>query len=103
MGKDRSIVTQLFAFNIGLEAGQIIIVGIFLFWSLILVDVFTVNRRDWKLVISSIIAGMVISVGGLTESVAKQSCASLLQLVKQAKGSTRISELGNSESFISWV
>ena len=52
---------------------------------------------------SPIIAGMVISVGGLTESVAKQSCASLLQLVKQAKGSKRISELGNSESFVSFL
>jgi hypothetical protein len=60
LGQDRSIVTQLFAFNIGLEAGQIIIVGIFLFLGLILVDLFTVNRRDWKLVISSIIAGMAL-------------------------------------------
>ncbi len=60
LGKDRSIITQLFAFNIGLEAGQIIIVGIFLFLGLILVDLFTVNRRDWKLVISSVIAGMAL-------------------------------------------
>src|SRR5687767_1448094 len=30
LGKNQSIVSQLFAFNIGLEFGQIIIVGIFL-------------------------------------------------------------------------
>jgi len=60
LGKDRSIVTQLFAFNLGLEVGQIIIVGVFLFIGFILVDLFTVNRRDWKLVISSIITGMAI-------------------------------------------
>jgi hypothetical protein len=60
LGKDRSIITQLFAFNIGLEVGQIIIVGIFMFLALILVDLFTVNRRDWKLVISSVIAGMAL-------------------------------------------
>ena len=60
LGKDRSIVTQLFAFNLGLEVGQIIIVGVFLFIGFILVDLFTVNRRDWKLVISSIIAGMAL-------------------------------------------
>jgi hypothetical protein len=60
LGKDRSIVTQLFAFNLGLELGQIIIVGIFLFTALILVDLFTVNRRDWKLVISAAIAGMAL-------------------------------------------
>jgi hypothetical protein len=60
LGKDRSIVTQLFAFNLGLEVGQIIIVGVFLIIGFILVDLFTVNRRDWKLVISSIIAGMAL-------------------------------------------
>jgi HupE / UreJ protein len=60
LGKDRSIITQLFAFNIGLEVGQIIIVGIFMFLALILVDLFTVNRRDWKIVISSMIAGMAL-------------------------------------------
>jgi len=60
LGKDRGIVTQLFAFNIGLEAGQIIIVGIFMFLGFILVDLFTVNRRDWKLVISSVITGIAL-------------------------------------------
>lgn len=60
LGKDRSIVTQLFAFNLGLEVGQIIIVGVFLFTSFILVDLFTVNRRDWKLVLSSAIAGIAL-------------------------------------------
>lgn len=60
LGKDRSIVSQLFAFNLGLELGQIIIVGIFLFTAFILVDIFTVNRRDWKIVISSAIAGIAL-------------------------------------------
>jgi hypothetical protein len=60
LGKDRSIVTQLFAFNLGLELGQIIIVAIFLVVALILVDLFTVNRRDWKLVLSAAIAGMAL-------------------------------------------
>jgi len=60
LGKDRGIVSQLFAFNIGLELGQIIIVSIFLILSFILVDLFTVNRRDWKLVLSSAIAGMAL-------------------------------------------
>lgn len=60
LGKDRGIVSQLFAFNIGLELGQIIIVSIFLILSFILVDLFTVNRRDWKIVISSAVAGMAL-------------------------------------------
>jgi hypothetical protein len=60
LGKDKSIVSQLFAFNLGLEVGQIIIVAIFLLVAVILVDLFTVNRRDWKLVLSSAIAGIAL-------------------------------------------
>ena len=44
-----------------------------------------------------IISGMIISVGGLTESVAKHSNAALLQLAKQAKGSKKIADVGASE------
>ena len=40
-----------------------------------------------------IVAGMVISVGGLTESVTKQSTSVFLQLAKDAKGTKRISDL----------
>ena len=60
LGKDESIITQLLAFNLGLEFGQIIIVAIFLFASFILVDLFGVSRRDWKMVISSAVAGMAL-------------------------------------------
>ncbi len=60
LGKDQSIVTQLFAFNVGLEFGQLIIVGIFLIIGFLLVDLFTVDRRDWKQVISSAIAGIAL-------------------------------------------
>lgn len=60
LGKAGSIVTPLFAFNVGLELGQIIIVSIFLIISFILVDLFTVNRRDWKMVLSAVIAGMAL-------------------------------------------
>jgi uncharacterized membrane protein len=60
LGNDRSIITQLFAFNLGLEVGQIIIVVIFLTISFLSVDLVGVDRRDWKLVISSGIAGMAL-------------------------------------------
>lgn len=62
LGKSSGIVKQLFAFNVGLELGQIIIVAIFLILAFILVDLFTVNRRDWKLVLSSAIAGMALLI-----------------------------------------
>lgn len=60
LGRDKSIISQLLAFNLGLEFGQIIIVAIFLVASFILVDLFGVNRRDWKLVISSAVAGIAL-------------------------------------------
>lgn len=60
LGKDRSILTQLFAFNVGLEVGQIIIVAIFLTFAFLAVDLFKVNRRDWRMVVSALIAGMAL-------------------------------------------
>lgn len=58
LGKDETIVTQLFAFNLGLEIGQIIIVGIFMFASFVLVSLIGVKRRDWRLVVSAAVAGI---------------------------------------------
>lgn len=62
LGRDSSIVTQLFAFNIGLEVGQIIIVGIFLLGSFLFVDIFGVTRRDWRIIISSAVAGIALTI-----------------------------------------
>lgn len=62
LGKDTSILTQLFAFNIGLEIGQIIIVAIFMTSSFIFVDLFNTNQRDWRLVISSAVAGIAFTI-----------------------------------------
>jgi HupE / UreJ protein len=58
LGKSHEILTPLFAFNLGLEFGQIIIVGFFLAVSFIALDWLRVVRRDWKMVLSSAIAGM---------------------------------------------
>ncbi len=60
LGQDESIVTQLFAFNIGLEVGQIIIVTCVLVAGFIVVGLFGVSRRDWKIVISSAVIGISI-------------------------------------------
>ena len=60
LGRDENILTQLFAFNLGLEFGQLIIVAIFMAAAFILVDLFGLNRRDWKMVISSAIAGIAL-------------------------------------------
>lgn len=62
LGKDQSIITQLFAFNIGIEAGQIILVAIYLVSVFIFVDIFRVNRRDWRIIISAAIAGIALTM-----------------------------------------
>jgi len=58
LGSDTTIFTQLLAFNVGLEMGQIIIVLSFMVLSFLFVDVIGVSRRDWKLVISSGVAAI---------------------------------------------
>lgn len=60
LGQSQNIVTPLFAFNIGLELGQLIIVAIFLFAGFVLVQIVGVARRDWRMVISSAIAGIAL-------------------------------------------
>lgn len=60
LGKAENIVTPLLAFNLGLELGQIVIVALFMTAAFVLVDLFGLNRRDWKMVISSAIAGMAM-------------------------------------------
>lgn len=60
LGKEKNIITQLLAFNLGLEFGQLVIVALFMSASFILVDLFGLNRRDWKMVISSAIAGIAL-------------------------------------------
>ncbi|MBL6446303.1 HupE/UreJ family protein [Fulvivirga sp. 29W222] len=60
LGQEKSIASPLLAFNIGLEVGQIIIVAVFLIISFILVDIFGVKKRDWRMVISSATAGIAL-------------------------------------------
>lgn len=58
LGKSENIFTPLLAFNLGLEFGQVVIVALFMAGSFIFVDLAGTNRRDWKMVISSAIAGI---------------------------------------------
>ncbi len=60
LGKSQNIVSPLLAFNLGLEFGQVIVVALFLVASFILVDLVGLSRRDWKMVLSSAIAGIAL-------------------------------------------
>ncbi len=58
MGEDSSIIKQLFAFNSGLELGQITIVILFLALLYILTRVFSVLHREWTVFFSGAGAGL---------------------------------------------
>ncbi len=58
LSKSQSIAVPLLSFNLGLELGQLVIVLIVLLGSSVVVGLLGVSRRDWKLVISSAIAGI---------------------------------------------
>lgn len=53
LGKGETIVLELFAFNVGIELGQLLIVLLILLVSAILVNAFRVARRDWVLGVSA--------------------------------------------------
>lgn len=60
LGSQENLAMPLFAFNVGLEFGQIIIVGLFMTVSFIAVSLGGVSRRDWKMIISSAVAGIAL-------------------------------------------
>ena len=62
LSSSQEIVTPLFAFNLGLELGQIIIVVLFQTVGFISVYLLGTDRNIWKTVISSAIAGMAFMI-----------------------------------------
>lgn len=62
LGRDTNIITQLFAFNLGLEVGQLLIVSIILLFSFLLVRVLQVNRRGFILFVSGGIAALALQM-----------------------------------------
>ena len=62
LGEQESIVMPLFAFNLGLELGQLVIVAIALGIASLFVEVLRVKRLTWNHLISGIVAGMALSL-----------------------------------------
>ena len=60
LGKEENIVKPLFAFNIGLEMGQLIIVTAILSLAAFVVGILKSSRREWVLILSG--AGIGISL-----------------------------------------
>lgn len=60
LGFEESIITPLLAFNIGLELGQLLIVGIVLLVSTVVVKFTNTEYRDWRVFVSGGTAGMAL-------------------------------------------
>jgi hypothetical protein len=58
LGKESTILEPLFAFNVGLEAGQIVIVAVFLAATALLQKAFHIKQREISLVVSSVVLGV---------------------------------------------
>lgn len=53
LASDQSLGWGLFGFNVGLEAGQIVVVLLILLLSFIVLNIFKVNRREWVIFASA--------------------------------------------------
>lgn len=62
LGKDENIVTQLLAFNIGLEAGQLLIVAAVLIITFVCLQVFKLNRREYIVLLSGAVFGLALVI-----------------------------------------
>ena len=62
LGREADIVQPLLAFNIGLELGQLLIVGLMLGLAFLVLEALRVNRLRWVLAVSGVVAGMAISL-----------------------------------------
>lgn len=58
LGKSTNVVAELFAFNIGLEFGQIVIVIAVLLIAFILINIVKIKKWDWNFFLSSAIFGI---------------------------------------------
>lgn len=64
-GEENSLITQLFGFNVGVEVGQLVIVGILLIISYIFLSLIKLPHRIWNYFISG--AGIVLSIKMILE------------------------------------
>lgn len=62
LSKEESILTPLFAFNVGLELGQILIILIFFGLTFVVNKFLSITRRDWVMIISAAVGGIAITL-----------------------------------------
>lgn len=62
LGKEEKIIMPLFAFNLGIEVGQLLILAIILLLTLIFVDLIGVKRKEWNIGFSAAAIGISLTL-----------------------------------------
>lgn len=62
LGRQSRPVLELLSFNLGVELGQLLIVGLILLIGFVLLRIFTVARRDWLLVTTGAALGIALTL-----------------------------------------
>ena len=62
LARDQSFGWGLFGFNVGLEAGQIVVVLALLIVGKIILDIFKINRREWVIFLSAAVFGLSLQM-----------------------------------------
>lgn len=62
LGKSQNIILELFAFNLGLEIGQIVIIFILFIFSFIFIDLLKIKRTTFNFILSAFVAGLTVSL-----------------------------------------
>jgi HupE / UreJ protein len=62
LAKDQSLGWGLFGFNLGLEAGQIVVVSVILLTSWALMTLLKINRREWVIFLSAGIFSLALKM-----------------------------------------
>lgn len=62
VGSKKNKLLPLLEFSLGVEISQIIIVIVVLLFGVIMQSVFKISKRDWILVVSSIIIGLILPI-----------------------------------------
>ena len=62
LANDQSLGMGLFGFNVGLEVGQIVVVGTLLLITQALINSFKINRREWVIFLSAAIFSLALKM-----------------------------------------
>ena len=65
-GEEHLLVWQLLAFNLGIELGQLVIVGLVLLANIISLNIFDIKKQRWIVVVNTVVMVLCIwIIGGL--------------------------------------